>query len=73
MGNKVVNFPGVTRLDLPADRVLEGATGELDQVVVIGYHKDGSEYFASSIADGGTVNWLLDRMKLSLLEVPDDC
>ena len=72
MDNKVITFPGITRLDLPADRVLEGAIGELDQVVVIGYHKDGSEYFASSIADVRTVNWLLDRMKLSLLEIPDD-
>ena len=28
---------------------------------------DGEEYFASSIADGGTVLWLIERMKLQLL------
>jgi hypothetical protein len=68
----VIEFPGTTRLDLDADRVLGASIGELDKVVIIGYHKDGTEYFASSISDGGTVNWLLDRMKLSLLEMPDD-
>lgn len=68
----VVRFTGVTRLDIDPDGVLNAAVGELDGVVVIGYHKDGSEYFASSIADGGTVNWLLDRYKMKLLQVVDD-
>lgn len=62
----------ITKLDIPADRVLEQAVGELERVVVIGYHKDGSEYFASSIADGGDVNWLLDRCKKNLLDLLDE-
>lgn len=67
-----VIYPSIiTSLDLPPDRLLEKAIGELDTVVIVGYHKDGSEYFASSVADGSVVNWLLDRCKLKLLETVD--
>ncbi len=59
----------VSRLDIPADRVLESAIGKLDEVVLIGYNKDGDEYFASSVADGGTVLWLTEKMKKKLLEM----
>lgn len=72
MTAKILNFSGVTRLDMSPDSVLEPAIGRLESVLVIGYDKDGEEYFASSIADGGTVLWLLERMKKALLEVADD-
>jgi len=68
VGN-VVNFTGITKLDLPPDRILEQAKGELEGVVIIGYDKDGKEYFASSYADGGTVLWLMERCKTKLLDV----
>ena len=68
----VVALDCVTRLDIPADRVLEAAMGELEKVVVIGYDKDGEEYFASSIADGGTTLWLMERSKAKLLAIPDE-
>ncbi|WP_043767594.1 hypothetical protein [Algiphilus aromaticivorans] len=68
---KVVLFPGITKLDLPADRVLDAAKDQLDRCVILGYDADGEEYFASSIADGGDVLWLIERMKKALLEVPD--
>lgn len=71
MSNNVVDFNGVTRLNSDPDRVLNKAIGELSDVI-IGYTKDGEEYFGSSIANGGTVNWLLDRTKLKLLRVADD-
>lgn len=61
----------VTRLDIPADRVLEQAIGKLETVVVIGYDENGDEYFASSKADGGYVLWLLERAKLKLLRTRD--
>lgn len=66
---KVIDFTGVSKLDWNPDRVLEAAIGGLESVVVIGYTKDGKEYFATSIADGGTANWLLDRCKMNLLDV----
>lgn len=63
----------VTRLDVPANRVLEKALGsDLKDVVVAGYTVDGDEYFASSVADGGDALWLLERCKKALLSTPED-
>lgn len=59
----------VTQLDLPPDRLLEAALGKLEGVVIVGYDKQGAEYFASSYADGGDVLWLLEKAKLKLLTV----
>lgn len=70
--DNVVKFPGITRLDVDPERVLEAALGQLEGVVVLGLTKDGEEeYFASSYADGGTVMWLLERCKKKLLEAWD--
>jgi hypothetical protein len=69
---KVIPFTGITKLDMPPDLVLEQAKTKLEGVVIIGFDTDGGEYFASSYADGGTVLWLLERLKLQLLQVPDD-
>lgn len=69
---KVIPYSGITRLDLPPERVLERAkSADLEGVVVIGYTKDGEEYAASSYADGGTVLWLLERIKARLIAVVD--
>lgn len=68
----VVSFDGVTRLDIDPERILESAKGRLSGVVIVGYTKDGDEeYFASSIADGADVLWLLERSKKALLEIVD--
>ena len=69
--SKVIPFTGITRLDMPPDVILDKAKGKLEGVIVIGYTEDGDEYFASSYADGGTVNWLLDRCKSRLLEIAE--
>ena len=68
----IISLPVITRLDLDPDRVLTEACGNLENVVVIGFDKDGEEYFASSIAAGPEVLWLIERMKKALLEVGDD-
>jgi hypothetical protein len=65
---EVVTFTGVTKLDLPPDRILADAVGKLEGVVILGYTKEGDEFFASSYADGGNVLWLLERLKKQLLE-----
>lgn len=65
----VVNFNGITKLDLDPDRVIDSARGNLTDVVIIGTHSDGTEYFASSIASGPEVNWMLDRAKIRLLRI----
>ena len=64
---KILPFHGLTKLDIPVDRILEGAKGKLDSVVILGYDKDEEEYFASSMADGGEVLWLLEKCKIVLM------
>ncbi len=71
---KVIDFNGITKIDLDVDRVLEKTKGELEGIIILGYDKEGNEYFASSYADGGDVLWLLERCKLKLMETIDnDC
>lgn len=72
MDNNVTNLSQITKLDLPADRVLQSAIDAgIKSAVVIGYDADDNEYFASSIADGADVVWLLERAKLELLRIAD--
>lgn len=69
--SNVIQFHGITRLNLDPDVVLENNKGKLEGLVILGYDKNGEEYFASTYADGGEVLWLLARCKKMLLEVPD--
>ena len=69
----VVVLPVITKIDCPAERILNGGLEKgLESVVILGYDKDGDEYFASSIADGGTVLWLLERLKRQLLSTGEE-
>ena len=71
--SKIIDFPGITRLDSDPARVLEHAMeAGLTDVVVIGFKEDGSEYFRSSLADGGDVLWHLERAKHKLITMPDE-
>lgn len=66
---EIVDLDVVTRLDVPAERILKKALERgMESVVVVGYDKDGNEYFASSVADGGTVLWLLERCRWKLMK-----
>jgi hypothetical protein len=70
MTDNVVNLDVVTCIDVPVDRVIDGAKeAGLDVAVVVGYHKNGDLYFASSLTDGGDVLWLLEIAKKQLLEL----
>jgi hypothetical protein len=69
MADNVVILPVITRLDVPAQRVLdEAAKAGLTEIVILGYDGDGEEYFASNMADGGDIIWHLERAKLKLLQ-----
>ena len=68
---KAIPLNNITYLDILPDRILENNIGKLESVVILGYDKDDNEYFASSIADGGDVNWLLDRCKKQLLDISE--
>lgn len=68
----VIPLGGITRLELPVNRVLDSAKDKLEGVVLMGYDKDGGYYFASTYADGSEVLWLLEKLKKTLLAVGDD-
>lgn len=68
--DNVVEWNGVTTLDSPPTRILAKAAGaKLSTCVVIGSDALGEFYFASSVADGGDVLWLMEVAKKKLLEV----
>jgi hypothetical protein len=70
--SNVVILPVVTRLDIPAERILNGALEKgLDSCIVIGRTKDGDIYFSASMADGGEALWLLEKSKIALLGEAD--
>ena len=68
----IISFNVITKLDLDPDMVLENTKGKLEGVIIIGYDHMGVEYFASSYADGGDVLWLLERMKMRLLNIAQE-
>jgi hypothetical protein len=72
MDDNVVNFNGITKLDMPPDRILEAAMGKLDYVVIVGHCLDGNEYFASSKSDAGEVVWAFERAKHKLMRMVDE-
>lgn len=65
---EVVVLRCVTRLDIPVERVLDGAREHLESGLVIGWDKEGQLYIASSLADGGDMLWLLEKAKAELLK-----
>jgi len=72
MSDNIVTFTGITKLDTPPDRLLEAAMGQLTEVVIIGFDKDGKEYFASTKSDAGEVIYHLERTKHRLMKIIDD-
>lgn len=55
----VIEFPKETLNDVPAQQVIESAVAaELDEVIVIGWDKNGESYFASS--QGSLAEIILD-------------
>jgi hypothetical protein len=67
----IIQFNGITRLDLEADRTLENLKGKLQGFIIAGYTPDGEEFFASTYADGGDALWIAERFKKALLEIVD--
>ena len=67
--SNIVYLPVVTRLDVPAERILTEALEEdLESAIVIGRTREGDIYFASSIASGPEALWLIEKAKAALLE-----
>jgi hypothetical protein len=70
--DNVIELGCVTRLDLPPEKILRAAiSADLETVVIVGYDKDGNEYFASSVADGAQAMYHLQRGIWSLNKITD--
>jgi hypothetical protein len=73
MTAEIVEFNGITALDINPQMVIHGALDAgLTHVVIIGFDANGDEYFASSMADAGDVNWHLERAKWNLMRKVDE-
>lgn len=48
---EVIDFPGWTKVPLEADKVLSGALGKLEHVLILGVGKDGEIYASTSNPD----------------------
>jgi hypothetical protein len=68
------HVPGAppARKDLDPNLVLRGCADKLKKVVVLGYDELGREFMATNMVDAFEINWLCDRMKLTMLAVVDD-
>jgi hypothetical protein len=65
---EIILYNGITKLDLPPDRICEQAANKgLHGVLIIGHDESGELYFASSYADGGHALWLLELAKKRLM------
>ena len=67
-------YPNIlTRLKTEPGRVIEQLPppDEWDEIVVIGYLKNGEDYIATNLADGSDMLWLLEMAKKKLLDTAD--
>lgn len=64
--DNIIPMGGLTRLDLPAEKILRDAIDELDDVVIAGWDKNGDFYCAANCANGAEVLWLLEEAKRQL-------
>jgi hypothetical protein len=65
--DNVVILDGVTTMDIPPDRVLNGALGKLDAIILLGWDKNGEMYVASSTTDHEMTLWLIEKFRHKLL------
>jgi hypothetical protein len=58
---EVVQFPGPTTAEIPADKILENIKGKYTDIVVFGYSEDGGFHMHSSTPDADTVLGMVAR------------
>ena len=69
--SKVTRLATTTTLPLSPDQVLRAALGELTDVWVIGWNREGELYFASSTSEATDGVYVLEKAKQVLLEEPE--
>lgn len=64
----VDKFTGPTKLDVPVDKVLDGAkAADLTEVLIIGFTKEGKPYGACSHNDAGLMLLRIEQTKQNIL------
>lgn len=70
---KIISLENVDMTkDSDPNKIMAAAYGKLDEVVIAGTDKEGNFWFSSSVADGGTVLWLIEHLKMQLLGIKTD-
>lgn len=73
LADNISIFPGITPNKYDANITLEAATrADLDEVIVLGWDKDGELFFSASNGNGPECLWLIEKAKLALLNVGDE-
>lgn len=58
----------ISKIDVPPEKMLKAALeADLESCVIMGWDKKDDLYFASSIAEGGDVLWIIEQVKLALI------
>lgn len=68
---EVIEFPKEARHEVEPDVVLSEAMGQLTDVVVVGWDKDGNDFYHSSMADAKQAYWHLARAQWRLMRMCD--
>jgi len=63
----IINFPGDTRLDIHPDKILEGAIGELVDVLILGYNANGGFEVRSSGTNKNNLLMMAKRFEFKLM------
>ena len=63
------DVPFVTQTEIDPDNVLDGArTQNLETIIVVGQHEDGTLYLASSEPDKAHIALFLERAKAMIMD-----
>lgn len=69
----VIHFRGATTAPLPPSKILEEASKEVfEDVLIVGFKADGSYYTACSTSDAGTAIWLMQRAERMIHKCADE-
>ena len=72
MPDNILEFTGLTKLDIDPDKVLKSAQGEFTECMVIWYgHEENIQIYAST-ASGPRMLWWMERAKQEILAPDDD-
>jgi hypothetical protein len=71
--DKVTEFDGLTKHDIPAEKVLQASIdAKVDPVVIVGYAENGELYVAGSSGDAITTLGLLVAAQHYVVEVANE-